>query len=228
MAPDDSETSAAANLAPGARRVLLLEDNAEHQRLLEVLLKKLNVTVVLAENGQQGLAAIEHGEPAQLILLEMQMPRLDGCDATAQIRSWEAKNGEARRAIIGMTANAYEEDRQYCLEVGMDDLLTKPLSIEQLDALLARWLPAATPAANQLLDVARVRALVRELEPLLAHNEFDAIARFRILQEALAQTDMAAALVEVAQALDSYHSDLALMHLRQIAKAKGWEGDTDD
>ncbi len=228
QAPVAVETGALASLIPGPGRVLLVEDNADHRRLIEVLLKKLGVVVVAAENGQQALSAIAHGESAQLILMDMQMPMLGGCDATLQIRQGEAKDGLARRAIIGLTAHAYLEDRKQCLDAGMDDVLTKPVSFDRLAALLARWLPAAASAADRVPDVARLRILLRELEPLLEHNEFDAIVRFRDLQDTLAQTVLAGALTEVAKALESYQFELALTRLRQIARTHGWIGGTDE
>ena len=72
------------------------------------------------------------------MMMDCQMPVLDGYEATAQIRQWEVENGRPRLAIIALTAAAFEEDRQRCLAVGMDDVLTKPLAVAKLTAMLAR------------------------------------------------------------------------------------------
>jgi CheY-like chemotaxis protein len=78
-----------------------------------------------------------------LILMDLQMPVMDGYDATEKIRQWETTNQRSHLPIIALTANAFEEDRQHCLAVGMDDFLTKPIALEALKLALARWLPAA-------------------------------------------------------------------------------------
>ena len=157
------------------------------------------------------------------------MPVLDGCGATEEIRRWEAAHGEARHAIIGLTANAYEADNQRCIAAGMDDVLTKPVALTSLQGVLDRWLgapPAATPAVpGKAIDLALLSALARELEPLLERNEFDAIARFRALQDASAGTALAAAMLEIGQALESYQFDLALMRLRAIMQSTGVTGE---
>jgi len=73
-----------------------------------------------------------------LVLMDMQMPRLDGLDATRRIR---AMHGRGQLPVIAMTANAFAEDRRRCLEAGMNDFLTKPCRPEQLFSVLVRWLP---------------------------------------------------------------------------------------
>ena len=133
---------------PAARtqpRVLLVEDNPEQRRLMQIMLSRLTVEVVVAENGQQGFEAILGGEPAQLILMDLRMPRFDGYGATEQIRLLEKKNGLPRRTIIAITGLSDAEDRQRCMDVGMDDVLTKPVSFLTLKALIDRCLLQAPP-----------------------------------------------------------------------------------
>ena len=220
---------APATPVPGRGRVLLVEDNADHRRLIQVLLNQIGVEVVFANDGQQGLQAATQNHSPPLILMDMNMPVLDGCGATEEIRRWEAAHGEARHAIIGLTANAYEADNQRCIAAGMDDVLTKPVALTSLQGVLDRWLgapPAATPAVpGKAIDLALLSALARELEPLLERNEFDAIARFRALQDASAGTTLAAAMLEIGQALESYQFDLALMRLRAIMQSTGVTGE---
>jgi CheY-like chemotaxis protein len=124
-----------------ALRVLLVEDNQDHQRLMLLMLQRLGVYVVVAQNGQDGFEAVLRGEPAQLILMDLHMPRFDGYGATEQIRLVDKKNGHARRAILAVTAYTDSDERKHCLAVGMDDVLLKPVSFEKLKSVLAQWLP---------------------------------------------------------------------------------------
>jgi two-component system, sensor histidine kinase len=228
-APIVALPSATTSAAPHRGRVLLVEDNADHRRLVQVLLSQIGVEVALARDGQQGLEAATQGDSPHLILMDMNMPVLDGCGATEQIRRWEAAHGQARHAIIGLTANAYEEDNQRCMAAGMDEVIAKPVALASLQAVLARW-PDAPPGAATVVtgktpDLALLSALAGELEPLLERNEFDAIGRFRALQQATAGTALAAATLEIGQALETYHFDLALTRLRAIMRSSGLTGE---
>jgi CheY-like chemotaxis protein len=125
-------------------RVLVVEDNPVNCMVIESLLNKLGLTVTLASDGQQGVQVITQADRDRLpnvILMDLQMPVMDGYTAVQRIRQWEADNGHTRLPIIALTADAFEEDRQHCLQVGMDDFLTKPISIDALRWALRRWLP---------------------------------------------------------------------------------------
>jgi PAS domain S-box-containing protein len=208
-------------------RVLVVEDDPGNRKVVEIMLRKLGLDTVVAADGQHALDALAGGEAADLILMDVQMPRLDGYATTEAIRRREEETGAPRRPIIALTANAFAEDRRRCLAAGMDGVLTKPVMFATLKAELARWLPAAdagdteavaTPAvADQPLDGARVAALVEELLPLLAQHMFSAIGRFRALQDAVAGTAMAAEINETGQLLEGLHFDLALERLRHLA-----------
>jgi len=135
-------TSAAPRRLSG--RVLVVEDNPVNRMVIESLLEQLGLTVTLAHDGQQGVSAITqtYGEALpDVILMDLQMPVMDGYTAAQHIRRWESDNGRARLPIIALTADAFEEDHQHCLAVGMDDFLTKPVSVVDLQAALAHWLP---------------------------------------------------------------------------------------
>lgn len=123
------------------QRVLLVEDNLINQELGCEMLRSLGVAVELAEDGEQALAAIASQRYA-LVLMDCQMPVLDGFEATRRLRASEQKAGSKNRLpIIALTANALVGDRERCLAAGMDDYLSKPFTISQLGDMLERWLP---------------------------------------------------------------------------------------
>ncbi len=133
----------ALDLPARAARVLVAEDNSVNRRVVErVLARWPGLTVTAAENGREAVDQLDRGR-FDLVLMDCQMPELDGYDATREIREREA--GGARVPVIAMTANAMKGDRERCLEAGMDDYLAKPLRIGEVDAMLERWLPADGP-----------------------------------------------------------------------------------
>ena len=131
-----------------AGRVLIVDDNQTNRRLIEALLGRFGITAMAAENGQQCLDLIRDGQVPDLVLMDCQMPVLDGYAATQGIRRWEAETGCARLPIVALTADAFEEDRQRCLDVGMDDFLGKPVMVPALVRVLGRWLAGEGPAGD--------------------------------------------------------------------------------
>jgi len=121
-------------------RILLVEDNTVNQVLAVRLLEKRGHTVAVAGNGKEGLAALEK-QPFDLVLMDVQMPEMDGFEATAAIREKEKTSGN-HLPIIAMTAHAMVGDKERCLEAGMDDYITKPIRVEELSDLLKRYSPA--------------------------------------------------------------------------------------
>ena len=81
--------------------------------------------------------------------MDLHMPVMDGYQATVQIRQWETKNQRPHLPIIAVTADAFEEDRQHCQAVGMNDFLTKPIDLETLTSTLAKWLPVVRDLATE-------------------------------------------------------------------------------
>jgi CheY-like chemotaxis protein len=115
-------------------RILLAEDNAVNQQLAVLLLKKLGFTADVVENGLEALEALERRQ-YDVVLMDVQMPELDGLEATRRICArWPANE---RPRIIAMTANAMAEDREACFEAGMDDYVAKPIRPDELAAALA-------------------------------------------------------------------------------------------
>jgi signal transduction histidine kinase/ActR/RegA family two-component response regulator len=124
-------------------RVLIAEDNEINQVLAQQILKRMGCELVLAHNGREALAQIENGN-FDAVLMDCQMPEMDGFQATAAIRERERRSGRRRLPIIAMTANAMDSDRDLCLAHGMDDYVAKPFTAAKLGDALARWLPART------------------------------------------------------------------------------------
>lgn len=121
--------------------VLLVEDNPVNQKVAVKMLEKLGCRVDVAGNGKEAVAAIERIRYA-LVLMDCQMPEMDGFEATKVIR--EREGGDRHTPIIAMTANAAAEDRDHCLNVGMDDFISKPVTAQVLASVLDRWLPNET------------------------------------------------------------------------------------
>jgi PAS domain S-box-containing protein len=122
-------------------RVLVVEDNMVNRMVIESMLDKLGLIVTLLTDGQQAVEAITQGEQnPDLILMDLHMPVMDGYTAVTLIRQWEVDQNRRCLPIIALTADAFEEDRQHCLAVGMDDFLTKPIAFDALKDALAKWL----------------------------------------------------------------------------------------
>ena len=173
--------------------VLVAEDNQINAMVIQSLLARLGLSMVLARNGLQAVhAAATAASNFDLILMDLHMPELDGYGATRQIRDWESQGAHARRPIIALTADAFEEDRKRCLAAGMDDFLTKPIALDALQATLTRYLKGSTNAAGPagVLDEARFLALVQEVTPLLEQNKFAAVALCNQLQDMVQGTPL--------------------------------------
>jgi two-component system, sensor histidine kinase and response regulator len=118
-------------------RVLLVEDNLVNQRLAVRLLEKRGHRVAVAGTGREALLALEK-DSYDLVLMDVQMPEMDGLEATAAIRQKEKGTG-LHQAVVALTAHAMKGDREKCLAVGMDGYLTKPIRPQELDQLLQTY-----------------------------------------------------------------------------------------
>jgi len=120
-------------------RVLLVEDNLINQKLAQKLLEKRGHHVETAHNGQEALQQLMH-QPFDIVLMDCQMPIMDGYEATQAIRSGNANVLNPNIPIIAITANAMESDREKALNIGMNGYLTKPINANKLEALIQEWL----------------------------------------------------------------------------------------
>ncbi|HEY5658135.1 MAG TPA: response regulator [Myxococcota bacterium] len=129
-------------------RVLVVEDNPVNQQVAAAMLEIMGCSVDIAGDGRGALEALGHAA-YDLVLMDCQMPVMDGYQATAEIRRQESLQSGARRLpIVALTARAVEGDRERCLEAGMDDYLSKPFKRDELAATLGRWLGAEAAAAD--------------------------------------------------------------------------------
>jgi PAS domain S-box-containing protein len=120
-------------------RILVVEDNAINQKVAQGLLKKFGVKVELAANGEEALTSLE-SLPFDLVLMDCQMPVMDGYEATQKIRDSQSKVLNRDIPIVAMTANTMEGDRDKCLAIGMNDFIPKPINPNKVQEILYRWL----------------------------------------------------------------------------------------
>jgi CheY-like chemotaxis protein len=171
------------NVPRGGLHVLVVEDDVVNQALAQRLLEKGGHTVTLAENGVAALRELA-AATFDLIVMDLQMPIMDGFEATRAIRAIEAERG-GRVPIVAMTANALKGGRAKCLAAGMDGYLTKPLHVKALVSVVARSCPGVTPVRKSLrgrvkepafsfecalLRLSGDRELLRDIVPMLLED----------------------------------------------------------
>ena len=176
VAPDGTPAAgdAAARLRThyGDARILLVEDNPVNREVAEALLEDAGLSADMAKDGVHALERVRDTH-YDLVLMDMQMPRMDGIEATRRLRSLP---GWSAVPILAMTANAFEEDRRACADAGMNDFISKPVDTADFYSMLLRWLEVRDPRGEAVLPVASVdpaalRDLMQRLIPLLESGD---------------------------------------------------------
>ena len=214
--------------APKLRaHVLLVEDHPVNQEVALHMLELLGCRTAVANHGREAIDAWERAA-FDLVLMDCEMPEMDGFEATAEIRRREAAQTNGRRIpIVALTAAAVAGDREKCLAAGMDDYVTKPFSYDQLERSLRRWLPAAgalgkTPSHIDLQVLERMRALggnggASLVTKLIGVYLGDAPGRLRSLQEAVTRGDTAT-MGATAHAIKSASANLGATALSELCR----------
>jgi two-component system sensor histidine kinase/response regulator len=127
--------------------ILVVEDNVINQQVALGILQIQGYKVSVANNGKEALEAYAHGA-FDLILMDCHMPEMDGFEATSEIRRREQASASRRVPIVALTANAMAQDREECLNAGMDDHVAKPFSMQTMQEMLDRWMPQARAARS--------------------------------------------------------------------------------
>lgn len=168
--PASTPQSPSTRNAEVAGRILLVEDNPVNQEVACGMLELLGYQTRVVENGRHAVAAAAEGE-MDVILMDCQMPEMDGLTATGEIRRQAAAAGRRRIPIIALTAHAMQGDRDQCLAVGMDDYLTKPFTERQLREVLSKWVRRAASAEppGTPVSVAQLQGVAGQ--PTTSHEE---------------------------------------------------------
>ncbi|MCI0487344.1 MAG: ATP-binding protein [Blastocatellia bacterium] len=208
-----------------AIKVLLVEDNPVNREVLLLQLRRFGHNVETASNGLEALKAMEKAS-YDLVLMDCQMPEMDGYEATAEIRRREGQSGHT--PIVAMTAHALEGDREKCLAAGMDDYVSKPIKAGELASMLERWTPAGKAEGGSDYEAVDKSALAGFAEMLGEGGKDriiklvdmfleDAAQRLQALSSALAATD-ANAMAQESHALKSSCRYLGARRMAEICE----------
>ncbi len=161
-------------------KVLVVEDTMVNREVCCELLLHLGHSATVANNGREALELLQN-ERFDVVLMDCQMPVMDGYKATQRHREWESRQGVERLPIIALTGNAMEQDKQLCLDAGMDDYLKKPFNLSDLRDVLARWLPdlERTDSRNGSTEPTSPVSTHRENMLLLERAPLDGIKELR-------------------------------------------------
>ena len=213
-------------------RVLLVEDNPVNLGVVQKALAKLGLNCETAADGSEALTQYRR-QRFDLILMDCQMPVMDGYEATRQIREFEEAQGRPPATIVAMTANAMAGDREKCIAAGMDDYLAKPVGLGQLRQSVSNWLAAPSAPPLQQVDeaspaaVAGVidEAVLRELQEIMDEDYLDLLRTYLgNAPELIGQTRTAiesgdaAAMVLPVHSLKSSSANVGAMRLSELAK----------
>jgi CheY-like chemotaxis protein len=211
--------------------ILVAEDNAVNQKVAVRMLESLGYRADVAANGLEAVEALTR-VPYAAILMDVQMPEMDGYAATAEIRKREGPN--RRRPIIAMTANAMEGDRERALEAGMDDHVPKPVKPEVLDAVLKRWVDKGVTESGETYSDRSYDPAKASREGVKPPLDRDVLERLRELGGSelfsdLAETflrDAPVRLVELRRAVEAGDAELVQRSAHALRGSSGSMGAT--
>lgn len=163
-------------------KVLVVEDTRVNREVCCELLMHLGHSATVANNGLEALEMLLK-DRFDVVLMDCQMPVMDGYEATQKYREWETGQGDRHLPIIALTGNAMEQDKQLCLEAGMDDYLRKPFNLKQLCKILSRWLPGSnrSDSCDESQESKSIRSLSTYIDskPILERAPLEAIKELR-------------------------------------------------
>ncbi len=199
------------------KRILVVEDNPTNRQVIVAMLERSGCTVMLAGNGAEAVAQVTgEGDIPDLVLMDVQMPVMDGAEATRRIRAWERESGRLPLPVIALTAGAFAEDRQHCLAAGMSDFLPKPVDFVALQNMMALWLrlnvPEALPTTSSPAPVAAAGCF--DATKMLSRMSNDMGLARSIVE--MVQPDIEARLVELHSAMVSEQRDSAIRAAHSI------------
>ena len=207
------QSSAREAFAPLAGRVLVVEDNEINRQITTSMPKQMGLEVAEVENGVDAVDLFQKEESFDLILMDVQMPRLGGCEATGLMRKIEISDSRSRVPIIAMTANAMKGDREQCLEAGMDSYLAKPVKRDSLYRELSKWLGPGTREGEKVRESrdTRVRNASDVRVLIVEDDEYGQILVSKMLEKMGVKTLSARNGFEAVKVATTENPDLVLM-----------------
>jgi two-component system, sensor histidine kinase and response regulator len=206
--------------------VLIAEDNPVNQKVAMLQLKKLGYEAATVGNGRSAVDELTRKNYV-LVLMDCQMPEMDGFETTNVIRKSEALTGK-HIPIIGLTAHAMEGDRDKCIAAGMDDYLSKPTSLDKMSKMLAKWIQEPTSDSNndnlRDLEIVLPEELLAELMPLFVTTTQSSINKLR---EAIEQKELRD-LVATAHEIKGAAAGMGAMKVSAISKELEFAGKSED
>jgi len=172
------------------KRILVVEDNPTNRRVIVSMLEKSGCVAELAGNGAEALARATGENRPDLVLMDVQMPVMDGIEAIGRVRAWEQASGVAPLPVVALSAGAFAEDRQRCLAAGMSDFLPKPVDFVALQNTIALWLQLEPP------DGGVAQSVPTTLPAAVSAGGFDPVKMLSRMGDDLA---LARSIVEMAQ-----------------------------
>jgi CheY-like chemotaxis protein len=207
--------------------VLIAEDNPVNQKVAMLQLKKLGYEALAVGNGRSAIEELKRRN-YMLILMDCQMPEMDGFETTNVIRKSEALTGK-HIPIIGLTAHAMEGDRDKCIAAGMDDYLSKPTSLEKMSKMLAKWTGDSSNNSNAIenlkdLEMVLPEAMLAELMPLFVASTQSSIDNLRSAIERKELQDI----IDTAHEIKGAAGGMGAMKVSAISKELEFAGKGED